>query len=277
MVDTLWIKDDYYKLTVQPASFSQDYESVEIKPESGAWVAGEKDPDCPSIDPADCRIFHFVENPAIVRDIPIQKLVQDETTTAQTVKGKYKLITKQVEVTPAQTRQEIIPQKTQTVERQVLVQDETTKVTVVPAEYTQVTKKILVKKGGMTAWREVPCSIPERGEILPIHYALGSADLTTKSKQIIDEYILSRMMSNKSSIVEIGSHTDSLGSDASNQQLSERRAKSVVDYLISKGIDASRLIAIGYVEDKLLNDCDNNSNCSESEHYRNIRTEFKIF
>ena len=65
--------------------------------------------------------------------------------------------------------------------------DETTKEITVPAESTEIIKKILVKKGGTTAWREVPCTIPERGELLQIHYALGSAALTSKSTKIIDE------------------------------------------------------------------------------------------
>ena len=53
VVDTLWIKDDYHKLTVHPAEFSTAYESVQIKEKTGSWVAGEKDPDCTSIDAAD--------------------------------------------------------------------------------------------------------------------------------------------------------------------------------------------------------------------------------
>ena len=277
VVDTIWIKDDYHKLTVHEAEFSQDYESVEIKPQTGNWVAGEKDPDCPSIDKSDCRIFHFVESPAVVREIPIQKLAVIEKTSAEEITGKYRLITKQVEVSPAQTRQEVIPSKSQTIERQVLVSDETTKTLTIPAKSTQIVKKVLVKKGGTTAWREVPCTIPERGEPLPIHYALGSAALTSKSTKIIDEYILSRMQANKSILVEIGSHTDSRGSDTSNQSLSERRAKTVVEYLISKGISKERLIAVGYGEDKLLNDCANGSECSESLHAQNRRTEFKVF
>lgn len=277
VVDTIWIKDDYHKLTVHPAEFSQDYETIEIKPQTGNWVAGEKDPDCPSIDKSDCRIFHYVENPSVVREIPIQKLAANEKTTAEEIKGKYRLITRQVEVSPAQTRQEVIPSKSQTLERQILVTDETTKEITVPAESTEIIKKILVKKGGTTAWREVPCTIPERGELLPIHYALGSAALTSKSTKIIDEYILARMKADKNILVEIGSHTDSRGTDSLNMSLSERRAKSVVEYLISKGINKQRLIAVGYGEDKLLNDCENGVDCSESLHANNRRTEFKVF
>lgn len=73
------------------------------------------------------------------------------------------MVTKRVEVTPAHTVQEQIPERTQTIERQVLVSDETTRVISIPEETAQVIKKTLTKKGGTTAWREVPCSIPERG------------------------------------------------------------------------------------------------------------------
>lgn len=187
------------------------------------------------------------------------------------------MATKQVEVTPAHTVQEQIPERTQPIERQVLVSDETTRVISISEETAQVIKKTLTKKGGTTAWREVPCTIPERGELLPIHYALGSHALTSQSKRIIDQYVLSRMKENKSSLVEIGSHTDARGGDSFNQSLSERRAKSVVEYLISKGIESRRLIAVGYGESKLLNNCGNTSNCNENEHAENRRTEFKVF
>jgi outer membrane protein OmpA-like peptidoglycan-associated protein len=59
-------------------------------------------------------------------------------------------------------------------------------------------------------------------------------------------------------------------------QLSQKRAKAAVDYLISKGINKNRLIAIGYGETKLLNKCNNETVCTEEEHAVNRRTEFKI-
>jgi hypothetical protein len=87
VVDTIWIKDDFHKLIVYPAEFERDYENVEIKPATGNWVVGEKDPDCPSINKANCHIFHYVENPAVFREIPIQKLKANETKTAEEIEG----------------------------------------------------------------------------------------------------------------------------------------------------------------------------------------------
>ena len=51
----------------------------------------------------------------------------------------------------------------------------------------------------------------------------------------------------------------------------------MVEYLISKGVDSSRLIGIGYGETKLLNNCNNGSNFTDQQHLTNRRTEFKVF
>jgi outer membrane protein OmpA-like peptidoglycan-associated protein len=58
--------------------------------------------------------------------------------------------------------------------------------------------------------------------------------------------------------------------------LSQKRAKYAVDYMISKGISAKRLKAIGYGETKLLNQCSNGVTCTPAEHAKNRRAEFKI-
>ncbi|WP_164851278.1 carboxypeptidase regulatory-like domain-containing protein [Larkinella soli] len=76
--------------------------------------------------------------------------------------------------------------------------------------------------------------------------------------------------------VEIRSHTDSRGDAAYNRYLSARRANSVVSYLASKGISRKRMIAAGYGESLLTNNCADNVNCTEAEHQRNRRTEFKV-
>ena len=77
-------------------------------------------------------------------------------------------------------------------------------------------------------------------------------------------------------LIEAGSHTDSRGRDKYNQKLSEKRAKATVGYIVSKGIDASRLTYQGYGETRLVNDCADGKKCSEDEHQMNRRTEFTI-
>ena len=75
--------------------------------------------------------------------------------------------------------------------------------------------------------------------------------------------------------IQLGSHTDCRGTDAYNQSLSQRRAQSAVNYLISKGIDGARLSAKGYGESQPAALCAC-SNCTEVEHQTNRRTTFKV-
>jgi len=75
--------------------------------------------------------------------------------------------------------------------------------------------------------------------------------------------------------IELSSHTDCRGKDAYNMSLSQKRAKSAVDYLIIEGIDASRVVSKGYGESKPSESCVCEK-CSEEQHQRNRRTEFKV-
>ena len=76
--------------------------------------------------------------------------------------------------------------------------------------------------------------------------------------------------------IRAGSHTDSRASHAYNVTLSENRAKSTKDYLVSRGIAAGRITPKGYGETQLLNRCSDGVKCSEGEHQVNRRTEFVI-
>ncbi|MCX6246765.1 MAG: OmpA family protein [Bacteroidetes bacterium] len=87
---------------------------------------------------------------------------------------------------------------------------------------------------------------------------------------------LVRIMKENSITVELGSHTDCRGSDEYNARLSQRRAESAVQYIISTGIEASRITAHGYGETQLTNKCSNGVPCTEAEHQANRRTEFKV-
>lgn len=80
--------------------------------------------------------------------------------------------------------------------------------------------------------------------------------------------------------IELGSHTDCRASAKYNQDLSEKRAKSAVQYVVSKGVDSTRMTYKGYGESVLVNKCecegDRKVPCTEEEHQQNRRTEFKI-
>lgn len=109
-----------------------------------------------------------------------------------------------------------------------------------------------------------------------IYYDFNSATLRDESFPVLDQ-LVSMMNENKDMRLELGAHTDSKGTDAYNLKLSDARAKSVVDYLISKGITADRLESKGYGESKPVAE---NTNADGSDNpdgrQKNRRTEFKI-
>jgi outer membrane protein OmpA-like peptidoglycan-associated protein len=74
--------------------------------------------------------------------------------------------------------------------------------------------------------------------------------------------------------INVESHTDSRSSDKYNLELSERRAQSTVQYVISKGIDASRISGKGFGESKPAVAC--GTECTEEQHQKNRRSEFII-
>jgi peptidoglycan-associated lipoprotein len=92
-------------------------------------------------------------------------------------------------------------------------------------------------------------------------------DLNTL-KDLMDQY--------PTMVIELSSHTDARGNGDYNENLSQRRAESAKRYLTQKGINSSRIQAVGYGESQILNQCTNGESCSEEEHRFNRRTEFKI-
>ncbi|MDR3706049.1 MAG: OmpA family protein [Paludibacteraceae bacterium] len=112
-------------------------------------------------------------------------------------------------------------------------------------------------------------------ELKNIYYDYDKANILPESSVELDK-VVTFLHDNPKLQVELGSHTDSRGSDEYNLKLSEERAKSAVDYIIGKGIDAQRITGKGYGETQLINGCSNGVPCSEKEHRRNRRTEIFI-
>ena len=77
-------------------------------------------------------------------------------------------------------------------------------------------------------------------------------------------------------VIELSSHTDAQGNDEYNDDLSLRRATSAVNWLLERGIEETRVKAVGYGEQFILNRCVNGVECDDNEHRFNRRTEFKI-
>ncbi len=108
-----------------------------------------------------------------------------------------------------------------------------------------------------------------------IYYAFGDHKFDKAGQNVLDK-VVAVMNSNPNLMVELSSHTDSKSSDQFNNTLSLKRAKTAVDYMIAKGISKTRLKAVGYGETRLLNKCKDGVECTDDEHAKNRRTEFKI-
>ncbi len=126
-----------------------------------------------------------------------------------------------------------------------------------------------------------PNDVAKSGEPVQIPYLLHiyyDFDQASVRDDAIPELgkLLNLLQENTQYIIEIGSHTDARGSYHYNTRLSQRRADSVVRWLVDRGVDRSRLVARGYGEKVNVNDCVNNVPCSEGQHQMNRRTEFKV-
>ncbi len=266
-------KEDANKLRVINATFSADSQTIETKAASANWEMSEKAPDCESSDPNDCRYWCYKPVPAKFVSVPLTKLDKDATTTSSPVPGYEKTYTKRVMVTPPTTRSVEIPAVYGSIKKTVLVKDAWKEEITVAAKYKTVTKEVLVNKGGLTTWKPVDCAIVNNTP-LPINWNLGSATLTPAAKRIIDARLLPILKDGVA--VAIESHTDMRGTKESNQDLSERRAQAVTNYLISKGVNPSQLTGNGFGESRLTNRCSDGVSCTEAEHRANRRTTFRV-
>ncbi len=262
-------------LSIQPAKFGSDSKTIEVKPAYALWELGAPAPDCASSNPNDCRYWCYKGYPAQFTTVNQQTLVSDATTSSSPIASKNSSYKKRVIATPARVEEVEIPAEYATITKTVLDKDAYTTETVVAAKYKTVTKEVLKQKGGLTTWKEVDCKLVEYSA-LPINWNTGSATLTAEAKRLIDSRLLPVLANTPGAKMEIASHTDSRGGAASNQALSDRRAQSVVNYLISKGINNSRLVANGYGERRLKNRCADGVSCTEREHAANRRTEFRL-
>ena len=121
--------------------------------------------------------------------------------------------------------------------------------------------------------KKVPLAVLKKDAVVQLQditFETGKAELKPDSNEELDR-LVSLLEGNQTIKVEISAHTDDVGNDDSNLKLSEKRAKTVVDYLTGKGIKAERMTAKGYGETQPLvaNDTDENK-------AKNRRVQFKI-
>ncbi len=112
-------------------------------------------------------------------------------------------------------------------------------------------------------------------ELENIYYDFDKYNIRPDAAVILDELVRT-LRDNPTLKIELSSHTDSRGSHAYNDRLSQRRAQSAVDYIVSRGIARDRMVAKGYGETKLVNRCADGVRCSAAEHQANRRTEVTV-
>ncbi len=106
-----------------------------------------------------------------------------------------------------------------------------------------------------------------------IYFDINKANIKTDSRSELDEIV--RIMKDEPNLeIEIMGHTDETHTAESNMALSKRRASAAKKYLVSKGIDGSRITTKGFGETQPAVDC---SDCSDEQHQSNRRVEFKLF
>jgi OOP family OmpA-OmpF porin len=124
--------------------------------------------------------------------------------------------------------------------------------------------------------------IPEGDiEIEGVEYDFNQFTLRPKSKEILDK-IVDVLKINDNLSIELSSHTDARGNDAYNLKLSQGRAQSCVDYIVSKGISKNKIKATGYGETKpIIPEAEINKMVPkspefEAAHQKNRRTAFRV-
>jgi outer membrane protein OmpA-like peptidoglycan-associated protein len=118
---------------------------------------------------------------------------------------------------------------------------------------------------------DADCRIIDQSVILrAVDFEFNSFQLTAPAQQTLDE-VASALLTQPELHVEVQGHTDSIGSDAYNLSLSQKRADAVVAYLVSKGVSSSMLTAKGYGKSKPIA-----SNATKEGRAQNRRVAFEV-
>ncbi len=142
---------------------------------------------------------------------------------------------------------------------------------------TTIFEKMLSQPGEISLHEVLDLNLDKinLGNIGRIYFDLGKADIRPDAAKELDK-IVEVLKDNPGIKIELGSHSDARGSSAANLALSDKRAKAAASYIISQGIDETRITGTGYGETQLINRCKDGIQCTEAEHEQNRRTEFKV-
>ncbi|MCC1482998.1 OmpA family protein [Winogradskyella sp. E313] len=112
-------------------------------------------------------------------------------------------------------------------------------------------------------------------ELDKIYFDFDKSKIREDAAKTLD-VLVDLMKKYPSMSIEVSAHTDVRGRDQYNLDLSKKRAASTLEYLVSRGIERSRLTSEGYGETKPLNHCDKPGICSKADYEVNRRCEFKV-
>ncbi len=115
--------------------------------------------------------------------------------------------------------------------------------------------------------------VAETVELAPIFFEFDKSNITAQAAFELDK-LVQIMEKYPEMVINATSHTDSRGADSYNTRLSDLRAKTTVQYVISKGIDEARISGMGKGESEPKIDCA--SRCTKEQHAENRRSEFII-
>ncbi|WP_108868922.1 OmpA family protein [Aquimarina aquimarini] len=150
--------------------------------------------------------------------------------------------------------------------------------------YVATKKEVLVTREipDVVDTLKIKSNLPSKGVDLvkllalkPIYFKSNKALILGKTATELDK-VVAYMKKYPSIRIEIGSHTDSKGSDGYNLKLSQKRATATANYIISKAVDPSRVKSRGYGETLLMNECSNGVKCTDKQHQKNRRSEFIV-
>jgi outer membrane protein OmpA-like peptidoglycan-associated protein/tetratricopeptide (TPR) repeat protein len=153
-------------------------------------------------------------------------------------------------------------------------------------DYTTKEQKVAIKKeNGRTnlpfALEKAVCKVAVGDDlgkcfgIKMIYFDFDKSDIRVEAALDLEK-ILDVMNQYPLMKLDIRSHTDSRGTSKYNEALSDRRAKSTINWLIKNGVAKNRLTGKGYGENLLVNKCSDGVQCTEEEHQLNRRSEFLI-
>lgn len=136
---------------------------------------------------------------------------------------------------------------------------------IIPFQIEKELNKLIVNENGIL-----------KIKIDNIYFDLNKAAIRPDAAQQLNQ-VIEVMKEYPNMVIKVEAHTDSRGSDSYNERLSDKRAKSTGEYIVSQGIEANRIeSAVGYGEKQLLNNCVNGVKCTNAQHDINRRSEFII-